>query len=592
MTETTISIENPEFINFEKTLIITHGKIKTRASLLDTPYDKTVRDISQPELSEIEYQNLVMTESEKKQYQCAVHRGNEDSKYIFQGKIISGGMGAILEVIDQDLHRPTAMKVIKPSFKNDEIALREFLREAKITAMLEHPNIVPVHELGLSDKTGLYFTMKLIQGEPLNVILNEIKRGNVDFLEKYNTYSFLNIFRKICDAVDFAHSRNIIHRDIKPHNVIVGHYGEVLLMDWGLSRYIGDPDKEDDPLKRETLRDISALTDEEKNIIQGSPAYMAPEQSKGDSSQVDKKTDIFLLATTLYHILTLESPYTGENLKDVLQKVEQRILLNPQKRNPDRHIPDELCRIVMKASSRKKEDRYNSVQELINDIDDVVAGRWLKHEKKIFTSGQFLMKEGDDAEEAYLITKGKVQVFRQAEGDHKIVLGTLEEGDIVGEMALITDDKRSASVEALEDTEAAILTKYLLSQNLKKLPPYTEKIVSTLTRRLQTANTFIHPHLTTDCSPFVLQQMYLVLKSAFDVKRKFSLPLNKLCSRIANDLGLPFAKVEEVLENAAQEDLVTIEGDQIIVEDINHILHFADLSKSLNSIKYHCKITL
>jgi len=362
--------------------------------------------------------------------------------------------------------------------------------------------------------------------------------------------------------------------------------------DWGLSRYIGDPDKEDDPLKRETLRDISALTDEEKNIIQGSPAYMAPEQSKGDSSQVDKKTDIFLLATTLYHILTLESPYTGENLKDVLQKVEQRILLNPQKRNPDRHIPDELCRIVMKASSRRKEDRYNSVQELINDIDDVVAGRWLKHEKKIFTSGQFLMKEGDDAEEAYLITKGKVQVFRQAEGDHKIVLGTLEEGDIVGEMALITDDKRSASVEALEDTEAAILTKYLLSQNLKKLPPYTEKIVSTLTRRLQTANTFIHPHLTTDCSPFVLQQMYLVLKSAFDVKRKFSLPLNKLCSRIANDLGLPFAKVEEVLENAAQEELVTIEGDQIIVEDINLILNFADLSKSLNSIKYHCKITL
>jgi len=612
MTETTISIESTEFTNFEKTLIITHGKIKTRTSLLDTPFDKTVRytsehektahDIStdarpareksRPQLSEIDYQNLKVTESEKKHYQHAVHRETEEPKYKFQGKIISGGMGAILEVIDQDLHRTTAMKVIKPSFKNDESALIEFLREAKITAMLEHPNIIPVHELGLSEKTGLYFTMKLIQGEPLNVILNEIKRGNVDFLEKYNMYSLLNIFRKICDAVHFAHSKNIIHRDIKPHNVIVGRYGEVLLMDWGLARYIGDPDQEDDPLKRETLRDISVLTEEEKTIIQGSPAYMAPEQAKGDISQIDKKTDIFLLATTLYHILTLESPYTGENLKDVLQKVKQRILLDPQRRTPDRHIPDELCRIVMKASSRIKEDRYDSVQELINDIDDVISGRWLKHEKKVFTIGQFLVKEGDDAEEAYLITKGKVQVFKQAEDDRKVVLGTLEEGDMVGEMALITDDKRSASVEALEDTEVAILTKDLLSQNLKKLPPYIEKIVATLTRRLQTANTFIHPHLTTDCSQFVLQQMYLILKSAFDTQRKFALPLDKLSSRIANDLGLPVAKVEEVLQNAAQEDLVTIEGDQIIVEDINRIMYSADLSKALASIKYHCKIAL
>lgn len=581
MTETTISIENPDFTNFEKTLIITDGKIKTRASRFDTPYDKTVLDISRPDIFEIEYQNLRMTESEKKQYDHAVHRGNEASKYKFQGKLISGGMGAILEMIDQDLHRPTAMKVIKPSFRNDERALIEFIREAKITAMLEHPNIVPVHELGLSDETGIYFTMKLIQGEPLNRILNEIKKGNDNYLEKYNTYSLLNIFRKICDAVDFAHSRNIIHQDIKPHNVIVGRYGEVLLMDWGLACYISDPDKEDDQSQRDTLRYISVLTGKGKNIIQGSPAYMAPEQAGGDSSQLDKKTDIFLLAATLYHILTLEAPYAGENLEDVLQKAKQCNLIDPQKRNPDRHIPDELCRIVRKASSLKKKNRHDSVQELINDVDDVIAGRWLKQEKKIFTSGQFLMKEGDDAEEAYLITKGKVQVFRQGDGNYKVALGTLMEGDIVGEMALITDGKRSASVEALEDTETAVLTKDLLSRNLNKLPPYIEKMVSTLTRRLRTANTVTHPHLAADCSPFVLQQMCFILKDISSVKREFVVALNKLCSRISDDLGLPVAKVKKVLETAAKENLVTIKGNQIIVEDINRIMHSADLAKSL-----------
>jgi eukaryotic-like serine/threonine-protein kinase len=581
MTEKTISIESLEFTNFEKTLIISNGKIRTRTSRIYVPYDKTVRGPSQPDVSEVEYKKLVLTEAEKQQYQRAVPRGENTPKYKFQGKLISGGMGAILEVIDQDLHRPTAMKVIKPSFKNEERALIDFIREAKITAMLEHPNIIPVHELGLSDETGLFFTMKLMKGEPLNHILNEIKKGNAAYQEKYNEYSLLNIFRKICDAVDFAHSKHIIHRDIKPHNVIVGHYGEVLLMDWGLALYIGDPEKEEDPSQKDALKDILKLTDKGKNTIQGSPAYLSPEQAEGNSLQLDKKTDIFLLAATFYHILTLESPYTGENLKDVLQKAKQRDLIHPQQRNPERHIPAELCRIVMKASSLKKEDRYDSVQGLIKDIDDVIAGHWLKQEKKIFTSGQFLMKEGEEADEAYLIDKGKVQVYRQTDGNYKVILGTLEDGDIVGEMALITDDKRSASVEALEDTEVSVLTKDILSRNLKKLPPYIEKMMSTLTRRLQIANIVIHPHLVMDCTPFVLQQMCLILKDISSDKKEFALSHDKLSLRISEDLGLPVAKVKEVLKNAAEANLFTIRGNEIVVEDIYRLLHSVDLAKSL-----------
>ena len=581
MTEKTIGIENMEFTNFEKTLIISNGKIMTRTSRIDIPFDKTVRDPSRPDASKVEYKNLVLTEAEKKQYQRAVPRAKNTSKYKFQGKLISGGMGAILEVIDQDFHRSTAMKVIKPSFKNDEHALIDFIREAKITAMLEHPNIIPVHELGLSEETGLFFTMKLMQGEPLNQILNEIKKGNAAYQEKYNEYSLMNIFRKICDAVDFAHAKNIIHRDIKPHNVIVGRYGEVLLMDWGLALYIGDPDKEEDPSQKDAFRDILKLTDKGRNIIQGSPAYMSPEQAEGDSTQLDKKTDIFLLAATFYHILTLEAPYTGGNLKEVLQKAKQRDLIDPQKRSPERHIPSELGRIVMKASSLKKEDRYDDVQELIQDIDGVIAGHWLKQEKKIFTGGQYLMKEGEEADEAYLIDKGKVQVYRQTDGDNKLVLGTLEEGDIVGEMALITDDKRSASVKALEDTEVSVLTKDTLSQNLKKLPPYIEKIMSTLTRRLKTANIVIHPHLVTDCTPFVLQQMCLILKDVSSSEKEFSLAHDKLSLRISEDLGLPVAKVKEVLQNAAAANLFTIRENEVVVEDIYRLLHSIDLAKSL-----------
>jgi len=581
MTEKTIGIENLEYTDFEKTLIISNGKIMTRTNRIDIPYDKTVRDPSRPDLSQVEYKNLVLTEAERKQYQRAVPRGENTPKYKFQGKLISGGMGAILEVIDQDFYRPTAMKVIKPSFKNDERALVDFIREAKITAMLEHPNIIPVHEMGISEETGLFFTMKLMQGEPLNSILNEIKKGNAVYQEKYNEYSLMNIFRKICDAVDFAHSRDIIHRDIKPHNVIVGRHGEVLLMDWGLALYIGDPEKEENPSQKAALQHILELTDKGKNIIQGSPAYMSPEQAGGDGTQLDKKTDIFLLAATFYHILTLEAPYTGENLKDVLQKAKLRNLIHPQKRSPERHIPDELCRIVMKASALKKEDRYDSVQELIQDIDGVIAGHWLKQEKKLFASGRFLMQEGEEAGEAYLIDKGKVQVYRQADGGGKLVLGTLAAGDIVGEMALITNDKRSASVKALEDTEVSVLTKDILLRNLKKLPPYIEKIMSTLTRRLQTANIVIHPHLVTDCTPFVLQQMCLILKDISSTEKEFTLAQDKLTLRISEDLGLPVAKVQEVLNNAAATNLLIIRGNEVVVEDIYRLLHSIDLAKSL-----------
>lgn len=581
MTDTTIGIESPDFTNFEKTLIISQGKIRTRTSKIYVPYEETVRNLLQPDLPETEHQNLAVTEIEKKHYQRAITREKNTSKYKFQSKLVSGGMGAILEVIDQDLYRPTAMKIIKPSFKNDERALVEFIREAKITALLEHPNIIPIHELGLSDETGLYFTMKLMKGEPLDQILNELKNANPEYEEKYNAYSLMNIFRKICDAVDFAHSKNIIHRDIKPHNVIVGRYGEVILMDWGLALYIGDPDKEDDPLQRDALRAISDLTDEEKNIIQGSPAYMAPEQVNGEFSLLDKKTDIFLLAATLYNILTLEKPYTGKNLKEVLRKVKERDLIYPQKRSPDRHISDELCRIVMKASSLRKEDRHNSIQELIDDIDDAVSGRVLKQEKKLFAGGQFLMKEGEDGEEAYLITKGSVQVYRQADSYSKVTLGILKEGDIVGEMALITDDKRSASVEALEDTEASVLTKDILSRNLKKMPPYIEKIMATLTRRLQTANVIIHPHLVADCSPFVLQQMCLILKDICGSKKEFALSFDRLSSRISDDLGIPVIRVKKVLNKGAQANLFTIKENQIVVDDIYRLMHFVDLAKSL-----------
>ena len=130
----------------------------------------------------------------------------------------------------------------------------------------------------------------------LNEIIDEIHKGNPEYVETYSTFHLLRIFGKVCDALAFAHSKDFIHQDIKPHNVMVGEYGEVLLMDWGLGKYIGDPEKEKDLIKRRVLEDIRDASKGKEELIKGSPTYMAPEQTKGDPSLIDKQSDIFLLA--------------------------------------------------------------------------------------------------------------------------------------------------------------------------------------------------------------------------------------------------------------------------------------------------------
>ena len=559
----------PEIVDYENTLIISSEGIRVKAQTPEKTYKTTINNVRADDVAVSNNEIQPATELEHQQY-LKVVRKNHENKYMFLRKLVSGGMGSILKVVDQYLQRPLAMKVILPSLKHNKSTINEFIKEAKITGLLEHPNIIPVHELGMSNKEGLFFTMKLAQGEPLNRILSKIKKGIPAYVEKYNMLYMMTIFRKVCDAISFAHSQDIIHQDIKPHNVIVGDYGEVLAIDWGLSCYIGDLNNEKDPIRREILRDIFFTSSPENKYIQGSPAYMSPEQARGDSEMFDKQTDIFLLCATLYHMFTLESPYTGANIKDVLHKAEHRDLTAPQVRNPGQQIPEELCRIIMKGMELKKEYRHPSVRELIVEVDDVIAGKWLRREKKFFAQGQLLMQEGEVGHEAYLITKGSVQVFKKS-GSGTVVLGILKDGDIVGEMAIITNDIRSAGVKAIEDTEVDVMTKDLLAQNLKKLPPHVGKIVSSVTRRLQAANTLIHPHLTRDCTPFVIHQLFLILKYQDPETEKFAISNSKMAARISLDLGIPVPMVEKAFQKAVELNLLSIEQDNILIPDIEQI---------------------
>lgn len=535
-----------------------------------------------------DFGDYTLTEEESNFFRKTVEKTEEQSRYTIREKIVSGGMGTIFRVFDNNLQRCLAMKVILPSLKKDREILSSFVKEAKITGLLEHPNIISVHEIGLDSQTGLYFTMKLAKGESLIDIISRLKKGDQDTAGKYNLFRLLNIFRKVCDAVSFAHFKNIIHRDIKPQNIMVGEHGEVFLMDWGLALFLGEIKEETHPVENKddevVLMDISDSAKGEKGLIKGSPTYMAPEQVKGDAGLLDHKCDIFLLGATLYHMFTHEAPYFGKDIYEILCKAENADYLPPEIRNPDRQIPEELCRIIKKAMAKNREDRYDSVHELAKDIDGLIQGKWARQKKHYFAKGDTLMEEGEVGKEAYLILSGEVEVSQKTPDGKKVVLGKLKEGDIVGEMSLLKkDDPRSATVVALQNTRVAVLNQELLTENLKRLPPYMEKIVSTMTERLKNANARIHPNSEIDCTYLVLKQIRLVFKDKTNKRAKkiVMIPQEKLETDISDDLGIPREQVQDVIEKGMALELIAKKDNNLYIPDMFELTQFINLARSV-----------
>ncbi|MHC5037396.1 MAG: serine/threonine-protein kinase [Planctomycetota bacterium] len=288
-----------------------------------------------------------------------------EDRYGILGEIARGGMGAIVKLVDNDIRRPVAMKVILGADVKERVD--RFVEEAQVTGQLEHPNIVPVHELGLNAEGKVYFTMKLVKGESLEGIIDRIADKDSEALRKYPLSHLLQIFLKVCDAIAFAHSKGAVHRDLKPENVMVGRFGEVLVMDWGLSKVVDREDVAEVDLV-ETIRSEREVGKTLSGRILGTPSYMPPEQASGKVDRIDERSDIFALGAMLYKILTHEAPYTGLDVMEVLRKAITCAYMVPRVKSPWNRIPKELQSICLKAMAGRKEERYGSVEAMVEDI--------------------------------------------------------------------------------------------------------------------------------------------------------------------------------------------------------------------------------
>lgn len=252
------------------------------------------------------------------------------TKYTFVKELARGGMGTVYLAEDTELNRHVAIKVLNTPDVTEDLRAR-MVREAQIIARLEHPGIVPVHDVGALPDGRVFYAMKYVRGSRLD----EYAAENSSIRER------LRKFQSVCDAVAFAHAHGVIHRDLKPQNIMIGSFGEVLVLDWGVAKILG--------------RGFPRMnTDWEEGTVVGTRDYMSPEQAGGEIDQLDERADIYSLGAVLYFLLTNKSP--GE--------------ARPRSVNPA--ISKAAEAICVKAMARRPDDRYSSASELSADAGHVL----------------------------------------------------------------------------------------------------------------------------------------------------------------------------------------------------------------------------
>jgi len=285
--------------------------------------------------------------------------GPGTTQYALGSSIGEGGAGYVILGVDRDLRRSIAVKVLHEKHRSNHLLLQAFLEEAIITGGLEHPNIVPVYHLGYSGDLGPYYVMKRLDGITLGAALQGLRKKDPEMEARFDLDRLLQVLIEICQGLIYAHDRQVIHCDLKPNNILVGHYGEVVIVDWGLAYVMGD---------------IGALQ-ARSHFWSGTPGFMAPEQVIGDPTNYDARTDIWALGGILYAMLSLTRPFVGRNKHETLDAVLGGEVVPPSQRNPQRRVPEDLERICLRALSKTKDGRHSSVAEFMGEIENHLAGR-------------------------------------------------------------------------------------------------------------------------------------------------------------------------------------------------------------------------
>jgi serine/threonine-protein kinase len=289
-----------------------------------------------------------------------------------------GGLGAVFVALDEELHREVALKQILDQRADDPVSRQRFLLEAEITGGLEHPGIVPVYGLGSYADGRPYYAMRFIKGDSLKEAIDRFHKDVALKSEPGNRSlelrNLLRRFTDVCNAIEYAHSRGVLHRDIKPGNVIVGKHGQTLVVDRGLAKPLGK--LEPGASAEEQMLIPSSASGSAETLhgpALGTPAYMSPEQAAGELGKLGSRSDVYSLGATLYCLLTSKPPFEGADIGEVLRTVQRAEFAPPRRLDPS--IDRALEAVCLKAMATRPADRYANCRALAKDVE-----RWMADE--------------------------------------------------------------------------------------------------------------------------------------------------------------------------------------------------------------------
>jgi len=297
-------------------------------------------------------------------------------RYETTRRLGEGGLGEVVGALDNDIGREVALKRLRPSMKSSSSVAR-FVEEVRTIGVLEHPNIVPIHDVGVDEHGDYYFVMKYVAGETLESIIEKLAAGDRRTHEQYGFERRAQIFLGLLEAVAFAHGKGIVHRDIKPANVMIGAYGEVVLMDWGVAKHLGDsaspPPVAHDEAASTNKR--GPMFETKVGELVGTPAYMSPEQARGEP--IDERSDVYSLSLLFHEFLCLRHPFADKTtLGAVLAAIVEETIPGASFVSSDHQtpVPADLNWFVLKGLEKKREDRYQSVNEMIERLQRRAEG--------------------------------------------------------------------------------------------------------------------------------------------------------------------------------------------------------------------------